>query len=105
MQPLSHADSSDDDRPEPALPVPRPLRSHALLILWPAFVMAGVLEMMVFAVLDPEHMRWFGAEPIEWSRSTVYSVTFLIFWGVIATAGAVTHLLSTPGPGSEGLHR
>jgi len=28
----------------------------------------------------------------------VYSVTFLIFWGVIATSGALTQLLEAPGP-------
>ena len=77
----------------------RPFRERALLILWPAFVMAGVLEMMVFAVLDPGTMRWFGTETIDWSRSAVYSVTFFIFWGVIATSGAITALLEEPGPG------
>ena len=75
----------------------RPLRERVLLILWPAFVMAGVLEMLVFVVVDPTALQWFGAEPLQWSRSAVYSVTFLIFWGVIATSGAVTQLLaSTP---------
>ncbi len=92
---------------EPALrgagmPARRPLRERVLLILWPAFLMAGVLEMMVFAVLDPSGMHWFGAEPIEWSRSAIYSVSFFIFWGVIATSGAITALLEQPGgPGSS----
>lgn len=76
----------------------RPLRARALLILWPAFVMAGVLEMLVFAVVDPGSLHWFGADPIEWPRSAVYSVTFLIFWGVIATSAAITQVLEAPGP-------
>lgn len=67
-----------------------------LVILWPAFVMAGVLEMMVFAVVDPRSLTWFGAEPIEWSASAVYSVTFLIFWAVISTAAGITKLLEEP---------
>ena len=33
---------------------------RTLRILWPAFLVAGVLEMMVFAVVDPADMRWFG---------------------------------------------
>jgi hypothetical protein len=74
----------------------RPRRERALLILWPAFLMAGVLEMLVFAVVDPMSLHWFGAEPIAWSRSAVYSVTFFIFWGVIALAGAITRLLESP---------
>jgi hypothetical protein len=86
-----HADS--DWPGEAALPRPRPLRSRALLILWPAFLFAGVLEALVFVVVDPGSLRWFGADAITWSRSAVYSVTFLIFWGVVATAGAVTSWL------------
>ena len=77
---------------------PRPFRERALLILWPAFVMAGVLEGLVFVVVDPSTLHWFGAEPLQWSSSAVYSVTFLIFWGVIATSAAITQLLDLPGP-------
>ena len=80
---------------------PRPFRERALLILWPAFMMAGVLEALVFVVVDPLALHWFGAEPLQWSTSAVYSVTFLIFWGVIATSGAITHLLEGPGPGPD----
>lgn len=75
------------------------LRERVLLILWPAFLMAGVLEMLVFVVVDPSSLHWFGVEPIGWPRSAVYSVTFFIFWGVIATSGAITALLEDPGPG------
>ena len=34
--------------------------TRALCILWPAFVMAGVLEMLVFALVDPAGLRWMG---------------------------------------------
>jgi hypothetical protein len=78
-----------------------PFRVRALLILWPAFLMAGVLEMLVFAVVDPQAMHWFGADRVDWSRSAVYSVTFLIFWGAIATSGAITALLEAPAPPRE----
>lgn len=76
-----------------------PFSTRALLILWPAFMMAGVLEALVFAVVDPQSLHWFGAEPLQWTRTAVYSVTFLIFWGAIATAGAITQLLEAPGHG------
>ena len=75
----------------------RPLHQRLLLVLWPAFVMAGVLEALVFFVIDPGSLSWYGVEPIEWSRNAVYSVTFLIFWGVIATSGAISLLLDAPG--------
>lgn len=78
-----------------------PVLQRALAILWPAFLMAGVLEMLVFVVVDPGDLRWFGGAPVELSREAVYTVTFLIFWGVIATAGALTALL---GVGAEELN-
>ncbi len=73
-----------------------PFATRALMILWPAFVMAGVLEMLVFAVVDPDSMQWFGVEPLNWTRTGVYSVTFFIFWMVISTSAAITHLLDAP---------
>lgn len=92
MQPHPSApDSAFAD--EAAQPVHRPLARRTLLVLWPAFVMAGVLEAMTFAVVDPSGLHWFGGEPIEWSRSTVYSVTFLIYWGVISVSAGVTQWL------------
>jgi hypothetical protein len=78
---------------------PRPLRERALLILWPAFVMAGVLEALVFVVVDPLGLHAFGTEAMRGSASAVYSVAFLVFWGVIATSAAITLLLAAPGPG------
>jgi len=78
-------------------PPERPLRQRVLLILWPSFLMAGVLEMLTFAVVDPGSLRWFGAEPIGWSLSAIYSVTFFIYWSVIATSTAMTLLLESPG--------
>ena len=66
---------------------------RALRILWPAFLMAGVLEMLVFVVVDPGELHWFGALAITWPVQAIYTVTFLLFWGAIATAGALTALL------------
>ncbi len=74
---------------------------RALQILWPAFLMAGVLETLVFVVVDPGQLRWFGAHPIDGSARAIYTFTFLLFWGAIATAGAITAFLST-GPNAVG---
>ncbi len=65
----------------------------AMSALWPAFLMAGVLEGLVFVVVDPADLRWFGSEPLGWSPQAVYTVTFFIFWAVISTATAITALL------------
>ena len=69
------------------------MKRLALCVLWPAFLSAGVLDALVFAVLDPHDLRWFGGALVGWRPVTVYSVTFLIFWAGIAAAAAMTALL------------
>ena len=69
------------------------MKRMALSVLWPAFFTAGVLDAMVFAVLDPRDLRWFGGTHFGWSPVAVHSVTFLIFWAAITAATATTALL------------
>lgn len=64
-------------------------------IAWPAFVAAGVMEMLVFAAFDPQDMQWLG-QGVALSRTGIYSLAFFVFWGVLMAAGYVTVLLSTP---------
>lgn len=73
---------------------------RVLCVLWPSFLMAGVLETLVFAVVDPHGLQWFGGNPVEWSPTAVYTVAFFVFWLVISTAGALTQLLVTTPPDS-----
>ena len=70
-----------------------PFKMRAMAVLWPAFLMAGVLEMLVFSVVDPDNLHWFGGAPVELSLTAVYSLAFFVFWTVITTAGALTQLL------------
>jgi hypothetical protein len=72
------------------------MKRRALLILWPAFLAAGVLETLTFAVVDPADLRWFGGPQIDWPPLAIYSVTLFIYWFCIAFAGALTALLSLP---------
>lgn len=71
-----------------------------LWILWPAFIVAGILEMLVFAMVDPQDLSWFG-QPLAVSRAGVYTVAFFVFWGVAALASAMSVLLSTAPPKSS----
>ena len=64
-------------------------------IAWPAFLAAGVLEMLVFAAFDPQDMQWID-QGVALSRTAVYSLTFFVFWAVFIVAGYLTVLLSTP---------
>lgn len=72
----------------------RTLKQRWLQVLWPAFLMAGVLEVLLFAVIDPSDLQWFGGAPITWPRQAVYTVTFLIFWGVMSVSNALAVLLA-----------
>jgi hypothetical protein len=62
-------------------------------IAWPAFLVAAVLEMVVFAMIDPGDLHWFGA-PLKLSREAVYTLTFFVFWGATMASSALTSLLS-----------
>ena len=63
---------------------------RALQILWPAFIAAGVLELLVFAHVDPADVRSIAGAPVELSRQAVYTLSFFGFWAVTAAAGAVS---------------
>ena len=62
-------------------------------IAWPAFLVAGVLEMLVFAMVDPQDLQWFG-QPVGLSRLGVYTVAFFLFWGITMLSSALTTLLA-----------
>jgi hypothetical protein len=57
--------------------------------------MAGVLELLVFAVVDPQDLNWFG-HGFELSRQGTYTLGFFVFWFVTSIAGALTLFLSLP---------
>lgn len=62
-------------------------------IAWPAFLVAGLLEMLVFALVDPQDLHWFG-HPLALSRQGVYTLAFLVFWGLTMVSSALTTLLA-----------
>ncbi len=68
--------------------------SHRIMwIAWPAFLVAGVLEVLVFAMVDPQDIQWFG-QPLEFSRQGVYTMAFFVFWGITMLSSGLTTLLS-----------
>lgn len=62
-------------------------------IAWPAFLVAAVLEMLVFAMVDPHDLHWFG-QPIELSRQGIYTIAFFVFWAAAMASSALTTLLA-----------
>jgi hypothetical protein len=69
------------------------LKQRLMWILWPSFLMAGAMELLVFAMVDPEDMHWFGHQ-LEFSRQGIYTVSFFAFWLVCSLSGALTTLLA-----------
>jgi len=76
-------------------PGPSRVARYAMAVVWSSFLSAGVLEALVFAVVDPHELRWFGAAPVELSAQAVYTLSFLIFWGVAALGASVALMLIT----------
>lgn len=76
---------------------------HAAQILWPAFVMAAILEMLVFAWIDPAQVSLGAWQP---SVQTTYSLAFFAFWGLITVASLASHWMmkAAEQPRAERLH-
>ena len=69
------------------------LAQRLMWIAWPAFLLAGVIEMLVFALVDPSNLQWFG-EPLALSREGVYTLAFFVFWLLTMASSALTTLLA-----------
>jgi len=84
------------------------MKQRLMWILWPAFLVAGIAEGITFSLFDPRDMHILG-EPVELSRSAVYSIGFFLFWAFAAGSSALTCLLQRspfevnrcPLPGSD----
>lgn len=82
-----------NDLIEPAEDFPRAGR-WALAIAWPSFLMAALLEILVFALIDPADLAWLGGGPLDLSRQAVYTLGFLLFWLIISLAACLSLLLA-----------
>jgi len=63
-----------------------------MCVAWPAFLAACLLQVVVFAIVDPLDLHWFGQE-LVWSRQAVYAGGFFLFWGAALVASTLTALL------------
>ncbi|RZT41887.1 hypothetical protein [Cupriavidus agavae] len=58
-------------------------------VLWPAFLMAGAATAVVFSVVDPGDISFFG-HPVEAPRQAIYTVGFLLAWLFCALSSGLT---------------
>jgi len=69
-------------------------------VVWPAFLVASILEMVVFALVDPSELQWLGW-PAGLSRSGFYSLSFFFFWIVTLASSGLTALLAQASDDTE----
>ena len=63
---------------------------------WPAFLAASLMEMLVFAVVDPHDLHWFS-HPLDLSARGVYTLAFFAFWAITSLACTLAlSLAATP---------
>ena len=60
-----------------------------LAVLWPSFLAACFLELLVFALVDPIDLHW-GGDGAGMNRQGIYTLSFFAFWAVAACACALT---------------
>ncbi|WP_019448340.1 hypothetical protein [Cupriavidus sp. BIS7] len=58
-------------------------------VLWPAFLMGGAATAVVFSVVDPGDLNFFG-HPLDASREAVYTIGFLVAWFFCALSSGLT---------------
>lgn len=76
-----------DERPEPGV-----WSRRVMMVAWPAFMSACLLELLVFSVVDPLDLHLSG-----WTRQGVYTAAFFAFWAVSMVSNAVTAMLADAG--------
>lgn len=74
---------------------------RALMILWPAFLTAGMAEACFFALFDPIETL-VPAHGVTFSPMAIYTIGFFFFWAMCALASSLTYYLlkvpETPDP-------
>jgi hypothetical protein len=69
-------------------------RRQLMAVLWPSFLVACGMEVLVFALVDPTGV-YCGADVLGMSRQGVYTASFFVFWLMAASASAFTALLAS----------
>jgi hypothetical protein len=68
------------------------MKQQLMWVLWPAFLVAGIADGLMFSLFDPQDMHVFG-EPVTLDRRAIYSIGFFVFWAFAAASSALTCLL------------
>ncbi|KAB2969115.1 hypothetical protein [Zoogloea sp.] len=58
-------------------------------VLWPSFLVAGLVEILFFTVIAPQELYLFG-QSVHFSPIATYSIGFFGFWLVCAASSLTT---------------
>lgn len=61
-------------------------------IVWPAFLGAAAMELLIFGLFDPHDLRWFGHN-LHLSDAGTYSLSFFAFWAITGACCWMTQTL------------
>lgn len=65
---------------------------HIIWVLWPAFIAAGIAEVVFFTVIDPQQLYLLG-QPMVLPAMATYSIGFLMFWLICAGSSLMTYFM------------
>lgn len=69
---------------------------HVIWVLWPAFIAAGIAEVVFFTVIDPQQLYLLG-KPLSLPPLASYSIGFLLFWLICAGSSLMTFFMLPAG--------
>lgn len=58
-------------------------------ILWPSFLVAGMAEGLLFSIIHPQDLLFFGYHP-DLSDEGIYTIGFFTIWVFCAASSALT---------------
>ncbi len=65
---------------------------HIIWVLWPAFIAAGIAEVVFFTIIDPQQLYLLG-QPVALAATATYSIGFLMFWLICAGSSLMTYFM------------
>lgn len=65
---------------------------QVIWVLWPAFIAAGIAEIVFFTLIDPRQLYLLG-QPVDVSATATYSIGFLLFWLLCVGSSLMSYLM------------
>ena len=73
-----------------------------ILVTWPAFLAACLLEALVFSMVDPGEVHWPG-QASQPARQGIYTIAFFCFWLICAACSTLVLWLQKGEEEGEGI--